>query len=98
MIAIAKTPFIPSIGNKAELRKNIGNTIAFITVSYTTSLGRIRLITYDRSAIKKDVRNTSKVINSIPINPVATLTENKRLLTILIIPTSRNVHITASKI
>ena len=54
----AKTPLTPSIGNKALLKKKIGNTIAFITVSYITSLGKIRLIPYASPAIEKAVKNT----------------------------------------
>ena len=96
LIIVDKMPLIPSIGNRALLKKNIGNTIAFITVSYITSFGKIRLMPYAIPAIEKAVKNTKINIRSKAMAFICNSIENNRL-TILIIPTSRNVQMTASK-
>lgn len=73
--ATANPPDSSATGKSAVLRKNIGNTIAFITVSYMTSFGRQRLIVNVSPDIKNAVKHTIKAINTIPVNPDATAVE-----------------------
>ena len=44
LIATPKAPVILFAGNNAVLRKKMGSTMAFITVSYITSFGSMRLM------------------------------------------------------
>ena len=79
LIIVDKMPLIPSIGNRALLKKNIGNTIAFITVSYITSFGKIRLMPYAIPAIEKAVKNTKINIRSKAMAFICNSIENNRL-------------------